>query len=194
MDLVATETWDGAQGWASEAGPAPERARVTVESPVERAGPLRQGLARYFRARVPDASEVDDLVQEVFARIAARDSAKPIEHLGGFVFQVAANVLADRGRRRFARQADRHVEFDPERHAEQDFDPHRILAGKEDLRAATQALLALPPRTRAVFVLQRLEGRKAKEVAAQLGISVSAVEKHMVRAMQHLIAARKART
>ncbi len=161
---------------------------------VEAAGPLRQGLARYFRTRVPDPSEVDDLVQEVFARIAARDSEAPVGHLGGFVFQVAANVLADRGRRRFARRADAHVSFDPDQHGDEDFDPHRILAGKEELRAATEALLSLPERTRTIFVLHRLEGRKSREVAAQLGISVSAVEKHMVRATQHLGALRKRRS
>ena len=73
---------------------------------AEQAGPLRQSLARYFRKRVPDANEVDDLVQEVFARIVARDSEVPIAHLGGFIFGIAAHVLADRARRRFARKAE----------------------------------------------------------------------------------------
>ena len=160
---------------------------------LEQAGSLRQALARYFRNRIPDPVEVDDLVQEVFARIVARDSDKPIEHLNGFVFQIASNVLADRGRKRFARRAESHVEFDPDRHAEEDFDPHRILAGKENLQAAVQALMMLPPRTRQIFVLHRLEGLKAREIAAQLGISVSAVEKHMVRALAHLSVVRRER-
>lgn len=164
---------------------------VTETTPAGQIEPLRPKLARYFRARVPDPSEVDDLVQEVFTRIAARDGGAPIDHLGGFVFQVAANVLADRGRRRFARRAEAHVPFEADRHAEEDFDPHRLLAGREELRAAMAALLMLPIRTRTVFVLHRLEGRKAREIAVQLGISVSAVEKHMVRAVKHLAQARK---
>ncbi|MFC3077672.1 RNA polymerase sigma factor [Phenylobacterium terrae] len=166
---------------------------MTAKPLAEQAGPLREGLARYFRRRVPDPAEVDDLVQDVFARIAARDSAEPIGHLGGFVFQVAANVLADRGRRRFSRKADAHVPFEPDRHGDEDFDPYRLLAGKEDLRLAVEALLELPPRTRTIFVLHRLEGRKTREIATQLGISVSAVEKHMIRAMQHLSVIRKGR-
>lgn len=163
-------------------------------APAEEAGPLRQGLLRYFRHRVPDPVEAEDLVQEVFARISARDSPEPIDHLSGFVFQVASRVLADRGRRRFARRADAHVEFDPERHGDEDFDPHRILAGKETLRVVTEALLTLPHRTRTIFVLHRLEGRKAREVAQQLGISVSAVEKHMLLAIQHLSLVRRRAT
>ncbi|MGH6911922.1 MAG: RNA polymerase sigma factor [Phenylobacterium sp.] len=147
---------------------------------------LRQALAGYFRRRIADSSEAEDLVQEVFSRIVARDSPRPVEHLGGYVFQVAASVLADRGRRRGVRRADAHVPFDPDRHGEQDFDPERVLSGKQSLRAATAALLSLPERTRTVFVLHRLEGRRYREIAEQFGISVSAVEKHMVRAVQHL--------
>ncbi len=191
MEWVSTCPRETAGGRIDDALPRVACPRVRSHSALEKAGPLRQGLARYFRNRVPDPAEVDDLVQEVFARIAARDSEEPIEHLSGFVFQIAANVLADRGRRRFARKADAHVAFDAERHGDEDFDPYRILAGKETLQAATQALLALPHRTRTIFVLHRLEGRKAREIAQQLGISVSAVEKHMVRAMQHLSVVRK---
>ncbi len=96
----------------------------------------------------------------------------------GYVFQTAASVLADRARRRDSRQADAHFPFDPDRHGDEELDPHRQLSGKEDLRAAVAALLALPERTRTIFVLHRLEGQKYRDVATQLGISVSAVEKH----------------
>ena len=51
---------------------------------------------------------------------------------------------------------------------------------------ATAALLELPDRTRIIFVLRRLEGMKYSEIAHKLGISVSAVEKHMLRAMSYL--------
>jgi len=188
MQLVTTCVWGAVEGWRHVAYVGVSRKPV-----ADQAGPLRQSLARYFRNRVPDPSEVDDLVQEVFTRIVARDSEEPIGHLGGFVFGIAAHVLADRARRRFARRAEAHIEFDPDHHADEDVDPHRILAGKEELRGAIEALLSLPPRTRQIFVLHRLEGRTSRQVAQQLGISVSAVEKYMVRAVQHLSLVRKGR-
>ncbi|MGH7104765.1 MAG: sigma factor-like helix-turn-helix DNA-binding protein, partial [Acetobacteraceae bacterium] len=40
----------------------------------------------------------------------------------------------------------------------------------------------LGPRTRKIFILHRLEGRTHAEIAAQHGISISAVEKHIARA------------
>lgn len=151
--------------------------------------PLRGSLARYFARRLRDSSDVDDLVQEVFARTVARDSTTPIGHLGKYLYQTAASVLADYARRRSARRLEAHVPFDPDLHGGSDFDPERIVAGKQDLAAATAALLALPERTRTIFVLRRLDGVPAREVASQLGISVSGVEKHMVRAVRHLSSA-----
>jgi RNA polymerase sigma-70 factor (ECF subfamily) len=156
------------------------------DSLARQAGPLRQSLARFFRRRVPDQAEVEDLVQEVFARVVARDSRSRVDHLGGYVFQTAASVLADRARRRFARRAEDHVEFDPDQHGDVDVDVERLLTGREDLRAATAALLSLPERTRTIFVLHRLEGCGYREIGQRLGISVSAVEKHMARAVRHL--------
>jgi RNA polymerase sigma-70 factor (ECF subfamily) len=141
---------------------------------------------RYFQRRVREAADVEDLVQEVFTRIVARDDTRPVENLSGYVFQTAASVLADRGRRRLSRQADAHQEFDPAHHGDDELDPERVLSGKQRLRAATAALLSLPERTRTIFVLHRLEGYKHREIAEQLGISVSAVEKQIIRAVQHL--------
>ena len=116
----------------------------------------------------------------------ARDSPERVEHLGGYVLKTAASVLADRSRRRATHHADVHVTFDSDQHGDADIDPERVLSGKEDLHAATAALLSLPERTRKIFILRRLEGYRTGEVAAHFGISISAVEKHMVRAIRHL--------
>jgi RNA polymerase sigma factor (sigma-70 family) len=150
------------------------------------AGPVRHWLTRYFGRRVRDHAEVEDMVQDVFTRIVARDAAEPVEHLGAYVLRTASSVMTDRLRRRASRVTALHVSFDADLHGEAEIDPERVFTGKEDLHAATAALLSLPERTRSVFVLRRLEGMRHREIAARLGISVSAVEKHMLRAIQHL--------
>jgi RNA polymerase sigma factor (sigma-70 family) len=152
------------------------------------AGPMRHWLTGYFRRRIRDESDVEDMVQDVFARMVARDSAEPVGHLGGYVLRTAASVLADRSRRRAVRHADLHVVLDTDRDGDDALDPERVLSGKEDLHAVTAALLCLPERTRTVFILRRLEGHRHGDIARHLGISISAVEKHMVRAMRHLSA------
>jgi RNA polymerase sigma-70 factor (ECF subfamily) len=160
---------------------------------AQNAGSVRLWLVRWFARRVRDQAEVEDMVQEVFTRIAARDSTKPVERLAGYVLITARTVMADRARRAATHMDALHVPLDDEQHGDVEIDPERVFIGKEELRSATAALLSLPERTRTVFILRRLEGCRHKEIAVRLGISVSAVEKHVVRAMQHLEAERARR-
>jgi RNA polymerase sigma-70 factor (ECF subfamily) len=153
---------------------------------AEEAGPIRGWLTRYFRRRVRNSAEVEDMVQEVFTRMVARDSTEPVQHLGGYIHKTASSVLTDRARSGTARAAGLHVGFDPDIHGEDSLDPERLVGARQELHAATLALLRLPERTRTVFILRRLEGMRFHEIASHLGISVSAVEKHMVRAIHQL--------
>lgn len=149
---------------------------------------MRGPLAAYFRRRVRNASEIEDLVQEVFLRLTVRGTPDNTDHASAYIFQTAASVLADRHRRRTVRRADEHVMLDPDLYAEQSFDPDRIFAGKQALNVAAAALMTLPERTRTIFLLRRIDGLRHQAIASRLGISVSAVEKHMVRAIEHLMA------
>jgi len=159
---------------------------ATLTSLAGDAGPVRRWLVAYFRRRLNEKADAEDLAQEVFARLAAREGSEPVEHLGGYVLKTASSVLADRARRQASHFSSAHVEFDTDLHGGEEIDPERIVGAREELSVATAALLALPERTRTVFVLQRLEGCRHREIAERLGISVSAVEKHLVRAIHHL--------
>lgn len=149
---------------------------------------FRSSLQRYFVRRVSDRGEAEDLVQDVFVRLARRGGLSDVSNLSGYIFETAASVLQDRARRRQVRAADAHDSFDGDRHAGEDFAPDRVLDGKERLRLVGAALLELPERTRHVFVLRRVEGMRYNDIASQLGISVSTVEKHMQRAVAFLTA------
>lgn len=166
--------------------PEAETAQANPTTLAEASGPVRLWLTRYFRRRVANHGEIEDMVQDVFTRMIARNSPEPIENLGGYIVKTASSVLADRARLGSSHGAGLHVAFDSELHGEEEPDPQRILTGREDLHAVTACLLSLPERTRTVFILRRLEGQRFREISRHLGISVSAVEKHMVRAIQHL--------
>ena len=142
-------------------------------------------LARYFRARVRPGADVDDLVQEVFLRLSARRQETEVESAESYLFAVAASVLTDNFRRS-ARRGGVHQLFDEGLHAEEDFSPERVYLGQEQLRVVETALLELPERTRIVFVLHRFEDMSYSQIARRLQVSVSAIEKHMSKALAHL--------
>ena len=66
--------------------------------------------------------------------------------------------------------------------------PERILLGRERLTKATEIMHGMPPRTREVFLLHRFEEMTYPAIAHALGISVSAVEKHIMIALKLLVA------
>ncbi|KSB90819.1 hypothetical protein AS593_17250 [Caulobacter vibrioides] len=173
MAAVHPQSTDGSR--AAQADPA--RALV-----------LQAAVTAFFRRRLGADAEVEDLVQEVFVRAADQIGLDDEEYARAYVFRTAASVWADRHRRRLARRADQHVPFDPERHGETDDDPAGRFDARETLRAASAALLTLPERTRTIFVLRRIEGMTVREIAGRLGISGSAVEKHVAKALERLLA------
>jgi RNA polymerase sigma-70 factor (ECF subfamily) len=146
----------------------------------------RPALRRFFEKRILEHADADDLVQEVFLRLSKRSELEAIENVQGYLFETAANVLRDRIRRRAVRQAGNHVEYDETAHIVEDFSPERVLVGKQMLADVVSAIQELPERTRTVFVLQRFEELSYGEIAKRLGISVSSVEKHMMKAIAHL--------
>lgn len=68
--------------------------------------------------------------------------------------------------------------------------PDEALEAQQRLERVMSALEAVPARTREVFLLCRLAGASHEDIGRQFGISVSAVEKHVARAMAVLIARR----
>ncbi|MDQ0839340.1 RNA polymerase sigma factor [Sphingomonas faeni] len=155
---------------------------------------LRTMLVVFFRRRGEPPQEVDDLVQEVLLRLSSRRSPHEMENLAGYAIRTAESVLVDRSRRRSVRHHHDHVEFDAERDADQAIGPDRIVASRQELAVVVAALSALPERTRTIFVLRRLEGMRYRDIADRLGLSISAVEKHMVRASLHLLKFEERRT
>lgn len=150
---------------------------------------FRRPLRRYFEKRGIPRDELDDLVQDVFVRLAARAGLDPPEHVEAYVFKLASNLLRDRHRRLSARAAGQHEAYEEDVHgsAHATFGPERLLHGAQGLEQLVAALYELPERTRAVFTLYHLEELSHQEIARRLGIAVSTIEKHMARANAHLL-------
>lgn len=147
---------------------------------------LRGPLTRFFQRNLPGASDIDDLVQEVFLRLVRRGDTDELERFDGYVFGTAASVLKDRQRRRRVRASDRHVPFNPDLHGEVEFDPERAVISQQALAQITRKIMALPEKTRTIFILRRIEGLTHPQIARQLGLSLSTVEKHIQRAAQKI--------
>lgn len=155
--------------------------------PGDAVTPLLPAVRRFVAKRA-DAAEIDDLVQEVALRMHLREGDVPVANLEGYVFQVARSVLTDHARRGQTRARANHVPLEEFHHPVEVRSPERVLVSRERLRQLVTAVGTLPERTRQAFVLHRFEEMSYAAIARHMGISVSAVEKHIMKAIRILTA------
>jgi RNA polymerase sigma-70 factor (ECF subfamily) len=148
---------------------------------------FRRGLMAFFIRKLGNHAEAEDLTQDVFVRLA-RAERRDFKNPDAYIFQIAANLLRDRGRTiAFRRSQDDALSAAEQRRGEP-LDAERILIGKDNLALVVAALKDLSPRTRDIFLLNRLEGLSHNDLADMFAISPSAVGKHIYKASARLAA------
>lgn len=150
---------------------------------------FRAPLVRFFQKRIGHHSEAEDLVQEVFLRLADGARIESVEHMQAYLFKTAANLLRDRQRRLSARASQAHEPYEDEVHgaANGAFTPERVLLGTQATQQLVAALQELPERTRNVWVLYHVDDLSHAVIARQLDLAISTIEKHLHRANVHLL-------
>jgi RNA polymerase sigma-70 factor (ECF subfamily) len=148
--------------------------------------PFRSMLVRYFTRKCGNRAEAEDLAQDVLERVLRYTHWKSSEQAKAYIFKVAVNRWRDHNRLAWRRGAP--VEWDDAAIFAQveETSPERVLSSEQELQVVVHALRELSERTRDVFMLDRLEHLKHGQIAELFGISVSAVEKHVAKAVAHL--------
>lgn len=147
---------------------------------------MRPALVKYFRRKCGATEEAEDLAQDVLVRALAHATWKSPDQAKGYIFRSAVNRWRDR--RRMALTHGITVAPDDATLGilNEEIGPEHVLIVEQELHRVETALLKLNVRTRDIFLLIRLEQMKHAAVAEMLGISVSTVEKELVKALAHL--------
>ncbi|MBE1527933.1 RNA polymerase sigma-70 factor (ECF subfamily) [Sphingopyxis sp. OAS728] len=139
----------------------------------------------HFLRRKAGPEEAPDLVQEVFARAAGSAQRHQLINPGGFLRRIAQNLLIDRARRQKSAPAI----FFPLRE-----DSHAVTPAAQEWNLEAADLLglyeaavdAMPPKTRRVFLMHRVDELSYREIHELLGISIATVEYHMMKALNQI--------
>lgn len=144
----------------------------------------RPRLLRFFRRKI-GPGDASDLVQETFARVWQSGAFDRLDNPQGYLTRTAQNLLIDLARKR-RRNALTFCPLDEARDAP--LPPHQEWGIQTlELRAAyRRALLALPRRTRRIFLMQRLKRMTYREVGQELGVGNQCIEYHMMRALAEI--------
>lgn len=141
-------------------------------------------ISRFLSRRVGCVDTAADLYQSIAENLLRRNPDPPIEDVRAFLFQAAKNAASNQ--RRAARtRAEFDVLIAPLLNERDDRSPETIAETEEDLVKVNQSLQGLPILTRKIFTLYRLHGTRQQDIAEQLGVSVSTVEKHVRKALSN---------
>jgi RNA polymerase sigma-70 factor (ECF subfamily) len=141
-------------------------------------------LTRRLRRRVGCGEEASDLVHEAFARLMRSGALQRLREPEAFLGRVVRNLLIDRSRRLAGKSIHLPIEDSPDIPVRADqADAIEVEQMRDRYR---QIVASMPPRTREVFLLHRVDELGYKEIAARLGISVRTVEWHIAEAITRI--------
>jgi RNA polymerase sigma-70 factor (ECF subfamily) len=148
-------------------------------------------LKRFLRARLAHQPDQEDLVQEIYLRLARQENLAQKLSRGeaatrSYLFSMATNLIRDRYRGVVLHKED----FLPGDKLDQlpnaSPSPETVLAARQDMLALKQGILKLNPNCRRAFILSRFQDKSYREIADEMQISVSMVEKHIIRALAEI--------
>ncbi len=152
--------------------------REAVECTYRSAAPR---LTRLLRWRLRANSDAQDIVQDAFARLAAARPRGPLRNPEAYLQRIVRNLLIDRGKRASTRAV--HLSIDEAPVLAVAPDQSYAIEADDVKRRYRAAVAALPPRTREVFLLHRIDELDYREIAVRLGIRVGTVQWHMAQAI-----------
>lgn len=145
--------------------------------------PLEPKIRSWLRKAGWPREDIEDLIQESYARIAAHRGGD-IGHPSGYFFRTVRNVAADHLRHRRVVSIRSVADMSRLDVLDDGLDAEAALSAHEELERLRTAIERLPDKCRAVFVLRKVEGLSQADTARRLGLSQSAIEKHVARGMR----------
>lgn len=153
----------------------------------------RANLVRFFAARLGSMETAEDLAQDLYLKLSTMAPVEDVQNPMALLYRMGANLMLDRlrqGRRAAARDdawlKTERVTLGGEDVVDQP-PADEALAARQRLTQLIAAVEQLPARMREAFRLHKLQGLSHAETARAMGVSVSAVEKHVSGALKALL-------
>jgi RNA polymerase sigma-70 factor (ECF subfamily) len=132
----------------------------------------------------PSRDEVSDLKQETYLRVYEAAAKSRPHSAKAFLFTTARHLVTDWLRRKQVVPFESGLEFEELDMLVDEISPERHTGADQELQTLANAFNRLPPRCREVVWMRKVEGKSQKEIAAELSIGESMVEKHLAKAVR----------
>ncbi|NQE62816.1 hypothetical protein E1H18_3072 [Caulobacter sp. RHG1] len=158
----------------------PDRTRWFLECVLPHEPALRAWLSSKRRVGI----DVDDIIQETYTALAARETVEDIEYPRAYVFKTAHALVVRHVRRSriVSIQAKEDLEWSDDAPS-----PEQVVIDRDVLRQVSDAISAMPGQAQTAFVLRRVHGLSQREIASRMRVSENTVEKHIGRGLRFLL-------
>ena len=156
----------------------------------EQMGELATPLVRYLSKKVHNNEDANDLAQEAFLRMHKFQQSRRLDNARAFLFKTANNLVVDQVRR--ASVHDKYLSF--ERLSEQSdeendkFAPsaERTVSAEQELDRIYKVVNQMPEKVRSAFLMHRGKDLSYSQIATEMDVSTSMVEKYIIQALRIL--------
>lgn len=153
---------------------------------AERILPHEPALRAWLSTRVGRLVEVDDVVQEAYALLAALADVDHVRDPRAYLFRVAQSLVLQQVRRARIVSIVTLAEVERLDFSGDELTPERHASAAQELRRIGELIAGLPDKCRQAFVLRKVEGLPQREIAGRMGVSENTVEKHIGKGLRLL--------
>lgn len=143
------------------------------------------GKAYYLALRILHDDEASkDVVADAFEQVWRRLQDSDVDKLSSYLLTAVKNVCLDYIRKQNIRN--RYVQASVQAVGKLSFNPEEVDLHEEKIQTIMRSLDELTPRTQQIVTMCYVQRKKYREVAEELGISESAVKKHIMQALSYM--------
>jgi len=141
-------------------------------------------LKRFLKRFLSLPQDIEDIVQETYLKARSAETGQVISSPKAFLFRIARNEALKELRKKSRRITDYIEDLDSSRILYAEASAEEEVIAKQRLGMFCQSALEMTPKCRRAFLMCKVYGLSYKEVASQLGITVSGVEKHVAKGLE----------
>ncbi len=149
--------------------------------------PCEPTLRAWLQRRLPVHQDVDDVIQETYAILAALADGSQVRQPRAYVYSVAQSVVLQQLRRAQVVSIEAVAEIERVAASGEEACPERTASSRQELARIGALIDSLPDKCRQAFVLRRVEGYSQREIAQRMQISENTVEKHICKGIRVLM-------
>lgn len=132
----------------------------------------------------------EDVVQQTFAKLAARGDLSEVRNLEAYAWTTAINQVREEKRAQIVADSYANDRRNGVWGTEVDeFDPERVMRARQELEIIAETLENMSERRRSIFMACRFEGLSQEEAGKRAGVSKSAAVRHIAIATEMIVAA-----